>query len=65
MPSINRVEFGGTVLIDLTKDTVTKDKMYKGTTAHASDGTVITGTAEITYNNGVLIMPTGLCTPIS
>lgn len=62
MPAINRVDFGGTTLIDLTKDTVTADKMYKGATAHASDGTVITGTAEIKYSNGVLIMPTGLCT---
>lgn len=34
----------GEVLIDLTADTVTEDKLLKGYTAHGADGEVITGT---------------------
>ena len=58
----NKVVYGGTTLIDLTSDTVTAAKLYKGTTAHKKDGTVITGTAEVTYSNETMIMPAGLIT---
>lgn len=40
----------GTVLIDLTQDNVTADKMLKGTTAHGADGERITGTCEYDAN---------------
>ena len=39
----SKVIFGGEVLMDLTADTVTKDKLLKGFTAHGSDGEAITG----------------------
>lgn len=42
--AINKVIYGGRTLIDLTSDTVTADKLLKDITAHAADGTVITGT---------------------
>ena len=40
----SKVIFGGEVLIDLTADTVTADKMLKGYTAHGADGELVTGT---------------------
>lgn len=42
--AVNRVEYDGKVLIDLTNDTVTSDTLQIGKTAHAADGSVITGT---------------------
>ena len=42
--ALNKVIYGGRTLIDLTSDTVTADKLLKDITAHAADGTVITGT---------------------
>lgn len=39
----NKIIFGNTVLIDLTSDTVTADKMLYGYTAHDKAGDVITG----------------------
>lgn len=46
--AIAQVIYCGEVLIDLTKDTVTPDTLTKGVTAHAKDGTPITGTNAIT-----------------
>lgn len=43
---INKVVYGGKVLIDLTEDTVTPAKLLTGTTAHDKSGTAITGTME-------------------
>lgn len=59
---INKVVYGGNTLIDLTSDTVTASKLYKGETAHASDGTTVTGTAEVTVSGTKLIMPEGFVT---
>ena len=42
--AVNKVIYGGNVLIDLTKDTVTTDKLASGITAHDQSGTIITGT---------------------
>ena len=42
----SKVVFGDEVIIDLTSDTVTADKMLKGYTAHGADGEKITGTCE-------------------
>lgn len=39
----SKVVFGGEVLIDLTADTITKDKLLKGYTAHGADGEPISG----------------------
>lgn len=43
----NKVVYGTTVLVDLTADTVTKDTLKKGATAHDASGEPITGTLTI------------------
>ena len=44
-PYTNKVQLAnGTVLMDLTADTVTADKLLSGTTAHDKSGAPITGT---------------------
>lgn len=47
--AINKVIYGGNVLIDLTADTITKDKLAEGVTAHDKSGALITGTC--TYDS--------------
>lgn len=42
--AISKVVYGGQTLIDLTSDTVKKDKILNGYTAHGADGEPITGT---------------------
>ena len=42
--AVNKVIYGGNVLIDLTTDTVTADKLASGITAHDASGKTITGT---------------------
>lgn len=61
---VNRVEYpDGTVLIDLTQDTVVSEKLYAGLTAHAANGEIITGTAEVLDDNqGNVTLPPGLVT---
>lgn len=48
--AISKVIYGGRTLIDLTADTVKKDKLLKGYTAHGADGEQITGTCEFDAN---------------
>lgn len=48
----NKVIYGSTVLIDLTADTVTPDKILAGFTAHDQSGASITGTCEYDVNSG-------------
>lgn len=48
---VNKVVYGGTVLIDLTGDTVTADKVLTGYTAHDKSGTTITGTCDYDVNS--------------
>lgn len=48
--AISKVVFGGDVLIDLTSDTITKDKLLKGYTAHGADGEPISGACEFDAN---------------
>ena len=43
MMAINKVVYGSQVLIDLTGDTVTADKLLSGFTAHGKDGSPIEG----------------------
>ena len=46
-PYVNKVQLAdGSVLVDLTSDTVTADKLMSGYTAHGADGSEITGTAS-------------------
>lgn len=42
--AVNKVIYGGNILIDLTTDTVTADKLASGITAHDASGKTITGT---------------------
>lgn len=44
--SVNKVVYGTTVLVDLTEDTVESKYLVRGKTAHAKDGTLITGTLK-------------------
>lgn len=48
--AVSKVVYGGEVLIDLTADTVTKEKLLKGSTAHGANGERITGTCEYDAN---------------
>lgn len=41
--AINKIQYGNTVLLDLTSDTVTADKLMQGYTAHDRTGATITG----------------------
>lgn len=47
MPNINKVIYGGQVLLDLTKDTVTPETLASGVTAHSSDGSTIVGLLNV------------------
>ena len=49
--AVNKVIFGHTVLVDLTEDTVTADKLLNGVTAHGSSGAQVHGTMA---NNGAV-----------
>ena len=42
--AVNKVIYGGNVLIDLTGDTITPDKLAEGVKAHDASGEQITGT---------------------
>lgn len=57
----NKVVFGNTTLIDLTSDTVTPEKLFSGTTAHGADGSIVTGTAAISYDETteIITLPSG------
>ena len=44
--AVNKVVYGATVLVDLTGDTVTANKLLKGATAHDASGELITGTMK-------------------
>lgn len=41
--AVNKVEYAGNTLIDLTGDTVAADKLLSGVTAHGADGEAVTG----------------------
>ena len=45
-PYINKVTYGGNVLVDLTDDTVSADKMLSGVIAHDRSGATITGAID-------------------
>lgn len=48
--AINKVIYGDTVLIDLTADTVTPDKILATYTAHDATGAMVTGTCDYDSN---------------
>lgn len=47
----NKVVFGNTVLIDLTADTVTADKILASYTAHDASGAIVIGTCDFDVNS--------------
>ena len=47
----NKIIFGSTVLIDLTADTVTADKILTSYTAHDASGQIVTGTCDFDVNS--------------
>lgn len=49
--AINKVIYGGETLIDLTGDTITAERMLKGSTAHDKSGEVIEGACEFDVNS--------------
>lgn len=51
MATVNKVALAnGTVLIDLTSDTVTASSVLAGVTAHDKSGAKITGTCTVTFD---------------
>jgi hypothetical protein len=48
--AISKVVYGGNTLIDLTADTIKKDKLLAGVTAHGADGEPIVGECEFDAN---------------
>ena len=56
---INKVEYFGRVLIDLTEDTVSPETLAKGATAHNAKGEKITGTMESGGGGGDSDLPSG------
>jgi hypothetical protein len=56
-PYVNRVEYAGSTLIDLTGDTVTPETLAKGVTAHDASGAPITGTMEAGVYEQVTFIP--------
>lgn len=49
--AISKVVYGTTVLVDLTSDTVDAAHLAQGRTAHAKDGSTVTGTLSfVTYH---------------
>ena len=45
--AVNKVVYNAKVLLDLTSDSVTPDKLAEGVTAHDKSGNKITGTMPI------------------
>lgn len=61
--AVNKVDFGGNTLIDLTGDTLdSAEQLLKGIIAHAKDGSVITGLMEAGVG-GEYEISTGIITP--
>jgi len=66
--TINKVIYYGDTILDLTADTVTPDKLFKGVTAHSASGSAVTGEAEVVVMTNIygtetgFIMPPGLMT---
>lgn len=63
--SVSKVILDGATLIDLTSDTVTANAMLSGVTAHALDGTAITGTIalnsaeDLSASGSIVTVPSG------
>lgn len=66
MAGVSKVVLDDTVLIDLTSDTVNKDVLLQGYTAHAADGSIIHGEViwtDSSFNDGEGILIPGYNDP--
>ena len=63
--AVNRVDYGGNTLIDLTADTVTADSLLSGFTAHGADGEPVIGTADGAHVASVTKAPSNNSTSIA
>ena len=57
--AISKVNYGNKVLLDLTGDTIKKEKLLSGFTAHDASGEQITGTVTIQESKSVTITKSG------
>ena len=57
--AISKVNYGNNVLLDLTGDTIKKEKLLSGFTAHDASGEQITGTMAIQESKSVAITKSG------
>lgn len=63
--AISKVIYDNNVLVDLTADTITSDKMLTNTTAHRADGVQITGnisnksSTDLTVSGATVTVPSG------
>lgn len=67
---VNRIDFAGNTLIDLTADTVTPDNLLEGIVAHNAAGDIITGIMQAASSGGVTLpagytMEMGIYVPAS
>lgn len=51
----NKIVYGNRILIDLTEDTVSADKLLENTTAHDRSGNIITGTIETKSSDDLIV----------
>lgn len=56
---ISKVTFNGQTLIDLSNDTVTKNKLVSPETAHSADGRAITGELDLNLRTGFYVDENG------
>lgn len=54
-PYVNKVQFGNTVVMDISGDTVAANKMLSGTTAHDKSGASITGSIPTKTNSDITL----------
>ena len=54
--NVNKVEYEGRVLLDLTEDTVTPENLLVGAVAHDSSGQRIVGTMETSSGDGTKVV---------
>lgn len=55
MGGVNKVDFGGTTLIDLTGDNVSEDTLLFGVRAHNAAGEEIVGTVKAHFTSATLL----------
>ena len=54
---VNKVIFGGDVIMDISSDTVAANKLLYGITAHDKSGAPITGDKQIPVSEYQMLMP--------